>query len=148
MGPEKFGDSYDIVGRNIPQPQVLHAVDDVKEQEFRDLVTRWHEETDGHSSPVRITSNAAYRGIIALGKSALPLILAELDANGGYWYPALKAISNEDPVPDSARGKPRLIRKAWLDWGKKNKLNRTQRLALHRRRPLRDCPGLPYQDNR
>ena len=103
--------------------QVQHEVDEIlRESQFRALVNRWHEETDGHSSPTRIVSNPTYLTIIALGKPVLPLILSEMEKNGGYWYPALKAISNENPVPDSARGKPRLIREAWLDWGRKNNL--------------------------
>lgn len=90
-------------------------------EEFRRLVGQWREETAGHSSPARIASSPAYLRIVSFGKPVLPLILKELEVNGGYWYPALRAISNENPAPDSARGKPRLIKEAWLEWGRKNK---------------------------
>lgn len=90
-------------------------------EEFRRLVGQWRKETAGHSSPSRIASSPAYLRIISFGKPVLPLILKELETNGGHWYPALRAISNENPAPDSARGKPRLIKEAWLEWGRRHK---------------------------
>ena len=86
-------------------------------EKFGRLTQQWREETAGFSSPTRMTSNQAYLSIIALGQSVVPLILEELRDHGGFWYPALKAITGENPVPTSAIGNPRLMKDAWLKWG-------------------------------
>ena len=39
-----------------------------------------------------------------------------------HWFPALKSISGEDPVPPEDRGKVRRMTKAWLAWGEKQSL--------------------------
>ncbi len=104
----------------------LGEIDDVLrrksiEEEFQRLVKQWHEETDGHSSPTRISSNPAYLRIISFGELVIPLIFKELEANGGHWYPALRAITGENPVHESARGRTRLMDEAWLNWGREHK---------------------------
>lgn len=107
------------MSRESPHTNLEDAAD--LSEEFRMLVGQWLEETAGHSSPARIASSPAYLRIISFGRPVLPLILKELEANGGYWHPALRAISDENPAPDSARGKPRLIKEAWLEWGRRHK---------------------------
>ena len=91
--------------------------EELLKEQFSRLTKQWHTETDGHSSPSRIVSNQAYLKIISLGKSVIPMILDELREKGGYWYPALRALTDENPVPESARGRTRLMKEAWLDWG-------------------------------
>ena len=44
----------------------------------------------------------------------------ELKHNGGWWYPALRALTGANPVPDSARGNRALNDAAWLRWGQEN----------------------------
>ena len=89
---------------------------------FGRLTQQWREDTAGFSSPTRMTSNQAYLSVIALGQSVVPLILEELRDHGGFWYPALKAITGENPVPTSAIGSPRLMKDAWLKWGQQFEL--------------------------
>ena len=108
--------------RSKPTTRNEREIDAVPiEREFQDLVDLWHKETDGHSSPTRIANNPAYQQIISLGTEAVPLILEELQERGGYWYPALREITGEDPVGDFARGRPRLMKEVWLEWGRKHK---------------------------
>ena len=104
-------------------PSETHGLekDADRRERFRRLVNQWHEETAGQSSPTRIVNNPAYQEIISWGRAALPLILEELRESGGYWYPALRAITGENPMPDYARGKPKLIAEAWLEWGRQHK---------------------------
>lgn len=118
----------DAYGVNMTDAWCLHETDDIAvsvlhqeslAEKFQRLVHQWHTETDGLSSPTQITSNQAYLKIIALGPSIIPLILTELEGRGGYWYPALRAITDVNPVPETARGRPRLINEAWLAWGRK-----------------------------
>lgn len=80
----------------------------------------WHDETDGMSAGSRITSSAHYLAIIALGKPAIPLILRDLESRGGFWYPALQALSGEWPVDESDNGKPRRMKEAWIAWGRQH----------------------------
>lgn len=44
-------------------------------------------------------SHPAYRGVIALGQPVVPLLLRELEPEPVHWFEALKAITDEDPVP-------------------------------------------------
>jgi len=60
----------------------------------------------------------AYQRIIATGERIIPLILEELREHGGEWYWALRTITGESPVPPEASGRRRLIKEAWLDWGR------------------------------
>ena len=91
-------------------------------KKFARLVRQWREETAGFSSPTMIASNRAYLSMIALGRPSIPLMLKELRDNGGFWYPALRAVTDDNPVPASARGKTRLMKKAWLQWGRQYEL--------------------------
>jgi hypothetical protein len=58
----------------------------------------------------------SYQRIIGLGPAALPLIFNELAREPDHWFWALKAITGEDPVPPSARGKLRKMTELWLQW--------------------------------
>ncbi len=84
---------------------------------FRTLSDEWHEETDALSSPSQITNNDSYLQIIALGKSAIPLILNDLKERGGSWFRALRILTSEDPVEPEMRGNIHKMRDAWIEWG-------------------------------
>lgn len=107
-------------------PECIHCVSDSpvlessQEARFYELVARWREETGGLSSPRSITNHWAYQQIIEMGRPVLPLVFKDLRENGGWWYPALRALTGTNPVPDSARGSPPLNDKAWLEWGEEN----------------------------
>ena len=87
---------------------------------FAELVEEWRRGTGGLSSPRAIASHPAYQEIIRIGKTALPLIFQELQENGGWWYPALRTLTGQNPVPEGAKGRPSLSREAWLEWGRRN----------------------------
>lgn len=89
-------------------------------ERFARLADAWHDRVDGESAGDRIVSAPEYLSIIAMGAEAVPLILQDLQSRGGFWYPALLAITNEWPMPESANGIPRLMKSAWLEWGRKN----------------------------
>ena len=89
-------------------------------QRFTKLVTEWRKDTGGLSSPRAIAAHPAYKEIIEMGVAALPLIFQDLQKNGGWWYPALRTLTGENPVPKEAKGKPPLNREAWLEWGRRN----------------------------
>lgn len=64
----------------------------------------------------------AYRQIIGLGPAVLPLLLRDLRETGRFWFPALHAITGENPVPDEATGDVRRMTEAWLEWGRQKGL--------------------------
>lgn len=90
------------------------------DERFRELAAEWQSETAGLSSPRAIAGHPAYLEIIALGRPALPLIFRELKHHGGCWYPALRALTGANPVPDSAGGDRAGKDAAWLRWGQEN----------------------------
>lgn len=91
-------------------------------ERFGRLVRQWREDTQWLSSTTEIAMHPAYQAVIGMGPDALPMILEDLRNNSGYWYWALKAISNEDPVPPSDRGAIKKMKNAWIQWGKQRRI--------------------------
>ena len=90
------------------------------EHRFAELVSKWRRGTGGLSSPRAIVRHSAYQQIVQMGEPVLPMIFQELQENGGWWYPALRALTRQNPVPEEAKGQPPLNRDAWLEWGRRN----------------------------
>ncbi len=93
------------------------SIRDRRRERFRGLSRRWREDTQWLSSTTEIAMHPAYQAVIGMGPEALPMILEDLRNNSGHWYWALKAISNEDPVPPRDRGAIKKMKGAWLRWG-------------------------------
>jgi hypothetical protein len=91
-------------------------------RDFGGLARHWKEDTRWSSATTEIAMHPAYQAIIGMGSDALPMILHDLRSNSGHWYWALKAISNEDPVPPSDRGVIKKMKAAWLRWGEQKGL--------------------------
>lgn len=85
---------------------------------FNTLKAEWESETAHLSSVTEISIHPAYQQIIGMGAIALPYILDELRRKPGHWFWALKAITGEDPVSPSERGKIKQMAEAWLKWGR------------------------------
>lgn len=89
---------------------------------FQELVRRWQHDTRMVSSVSKIIKHPAYQAIIEMGIQALPYILEELRDRPDLWFPSLKLIVGESPVPLEDRTDPELAREAWLTWGRKKGL--------------------------
>jgi hypothetical protein len=89
---------------------------------FRELSDQWKAETAFLSSSTDIAMHPAYQQIVGLGSAAVPLILHELEREPGHWFWALRAITGEDPVPASDRGRVKAMAAAWLEWGRRRGL--------------------------
>ena len=90
---------------------------------FPDLVRRWHQERSISSSLSEITSCAAYREIIGMGRNALPRIFNQIRSEGNdpdHWHTALEAITGENPVSPDMEGDTVAIAQAWLRWAEQN----------------------------
>ena len=109
----------DSGGLPVGQARGKEAYDEwtTEEEHFLRLLSEWRKETAFQSSPRAITNHSAYQQIIDLGKPVLPFIFKDMRENGGWWYPALRAITGDNPVPKDARGNRTLNDEAWLRWG-------------------------------
>jgi hypothetical protein len=97
-------------------------VDEGLKSAFDELALSWSTDTAHLSSPIKLMKHPAYQRIIALGAPVLPLILRDLSENGRFWFPALNAITGENPVPDDAAGDIERMTSAWIEWGRENGL--------------------------
>jgi len=100
---------------------VTRKADSDIESEFKHLVERWRRDTAIESSSSKIVLHPAYQRIIGMGKAALPLILADLEAGPAHWSWALRAITGESPDQSVETGDIAAAREAWLRWGRQRK---------------------------
>jgi hypothetical protein len=85
-------------------------------EKFNRLKVQWLKEA-GHKSKVRDKVLAMpYLSTIAMGRRAVPLIMHELKVAPRWWFTALEAITEENPVPESHRGDIAQMAKDWLGW--------------------------------
>jgi hypothetical protein len=99
-----------------------HRADEGLRVAFEELAMSWSSSTAHLSSSTKLIEHPAYRQIIGLGASVLPLILRDLEQSGRFWFPALNAITGENPVPDDAAGDLERMTDAWIRWGRANDL--------------------------
>jgi hypothetical protein len=99
-----------------------HATDEGLRVAFEELALSWSSATAHLSSSTKMIEHPAYRQIIGLGPSVLPLILHDLQQTHRFWFPALNAITGENPVPDDAAGDFDRMTDAWIGWGRANDL--------------------------
>jgi hypothetical protein len=85
---------------------------------FNRLKQEWKANRPPTSFVRDLVMRPSYLSIIGMGKDALPFILKELEREMDHWFIALKAISDEDPVPVESRGNMSEMREAWLQWGR------------------------------
>jgi hypothetical protein len=89
---------------------------------FEELALAWSSATAHLSSTTRLVEHPAYRQIIGLGPAVLPLMLRDLQETGRFWFPALNAITGENPVPEDAAGDVERMTEAWMGWSRANHL--------------------------
>ena len=89
---------------------------------FLRLSNEWKRDT-GHLSLVsQIAAHPSYQSIVAMGESAIPLILRDLETEPNHWFPALSSITSEGPeIPVHERGNITAVSEAWIKWGKSKK---------------------------
>lgn len=88
--------------------------------EFEQLKRTWKNATRFHSSVSYMTSHPAYQRIIGMGWTAVPLMLQDLSHQSEFWFDALLAITDEQPVPRAHAGNVRAMTEDWLKWGRAN----------------------------
>lgn len=98
-------------------PPTATVADSEIEAKFIRLRNRWIADRGPESSTTRLVMNPAYQSIIGMGAPAVPLLLRELERRVDFWFWALAAITEEDPVPAEMRGNGAEMAKVWLAWG-------------------------------
>jgi hypothetical protein len=91
-------------------------------QRFQQLASEWKEQARYLSNTAQMAMLRPYQRIIGLGLPAVQLILEELQREPNQWFWALESITGENPVPQEARGRVRLMAQAWINWGKQHGL--------------------------
>ncbi len=105
----------DLMAKVNGWPSSRSASSEVQ-QRFAELVSEWRR-TRGHSPKIKdLVMNSAYQRIIGMGEPAIPLILREMEREPDHWSWAMTAISGEDPVPHTARGRLDQTTAAWVKW--------------------------------
>lgn len=87
-------------------------------EEFVNLASQWIQDVEGMSSTVEMVKHPAYQKIVSMGQVVVPFLLEDLRQNPIYWLPALRQITQQNPVKPEQRGKIKQMAEAWLNWGK------------------------------
>jgi len=87
-------------------------------EEFTSLASQWTQDVEGMSSTIEMVKHPAYQKIVRMGQVVVPFLLEDLRQNPLYWLPALRQITQQNPVQPEHRGKIKQMAKAWLNWGK------------------------------
>ncbi|HEX3356314.1 MAG TPA: hypothetical protein VHS31_04965 [Tepidisphaeraceae bacterium] len=88
------------------------------EEKFFALAAIWRRHIRGRS--IVNYSHPAYFQIMTMGRAVVPFLLQDVARGVGTWYVALQSILNVSAESPDARGDAAAVRKAWIDWGKRN----------------------------
>lgn len=89
--------------------------------QFAQLLLDWHKERGVTSSITTMAMCPSYQKIIGMGERAIPLILRQMENEGDepdMWFWALRVLTDDDPVPEDARGNIVRMSQAWLNWAR------------------------------
>ncbi len=108
--PEGMDVEVVVTPRAPDQTEIAHR--------FAVLAARWREETRALSSVSQIAMHPAYQEIIGMGGEVVPFILEEVAREPNHWFWALRAITGEDPILPTQRGRVGEMAAAWVAWGR------------------------------
>lgn len=95
------------------------------EQYFAVLADWWKQDPflKVSSNPVALLNHPAFRALASTGAAVVPLVLRDYQSNPeAPWDLFLERVVESTPCSEEHRGKPELIRQAWLDWGRQHGL--------------------------
>ena len=84
------------------------------------LARQWKQDNFFESSPWRMAAHPAYQAIVGMGAAAVPYILQQLSREADFWFDALTAITEDQPVPPDHAGDIEAMRQDWLQWGREH----------------------------
>lgn len=86
------------------------------------MTTDTSSETLSERFVTQMIHHPAHQAIVDMGEQAVPLILKELERETDHWSPALHRLTRASPVPKDHEGNIANMKKAWLEWGREQKL--------------------------
>ena len=99
------------------QPKSAKAAE--LEATFNKLAEQIKKDTGFSSHIAARVNHPAYEEVIRMGEPALPLIFQYMEeGKGGFWFHALAAITETDPIPRDLWGKIREMENVWLTWAR------------------------------
>jgi hypothetical protein len=105
----------------VPVPVTpVSPASETLEQRFRRLAGAWHRAVAPHSSSTIRNNHPAYREIISLGPSVVPLLLRDMEDNLTHWFVALREITGANPVPPEWSGDVPRMAECWLRWAREH----------------------------
>lgn len=102
----------------IDTPPTIDAAAETLDERFHRLADAWQKAVAHLSSSSKRDNHPAYREIIALGPSVVPLLLRDLEQTSRHWFTALAEITKAQPVSSEDAGNIQRMVQAWLNWGK------------------------------
>jgi hypothetical protein len=110
----------------VPEPDSLTAPEWAGDWiKFIGLATEWEKHrASWRSFSGDLMRDPSFAKIVGMGPRAIPFILwqleHELNSNASPvsdWFYALWAITDKNPIPLEAQGKPHEVAKSWIAWG-------------------------------
>jgi hypothetical protein len=97
-----------------------NAIESTTRWFFDRYAAEWQVATAGLSSIVKKKRHPAYGAILHLGPSVIKYMLEDFQNNSPspLWFPALKELAGDDPVPPAHRGNVPAMKDAWIAWGR------------------------------
>src|SRR5581483_6978057 len=96
------------------------------EERFREQAEKWDRETAHLSSPNQRFGHPSYQAILGMGRDnpreVVRLMLRDLQQNRRAWFWALSYLAKDNPVEPPDAGKTDKMIKAWVNWGKAERL--------------------------
>src|SRR5215510_10026663 len=86
-------------GQWIRGPIISPEDGETLEEKFHRLASGWKNDTQHLSSITAMVTHPKYQSIIGMGPAVLPILFKQLQEDPDYWFWALRAITEEDPIP-------------------------------------------------
>lgn len=103
------------IALELQQQAETKKTDPALEQKFRKLADEWRKATKHISSVDEMVLHPNYLKIIAMGESAIPLLLRELKERPDHWLVALHVLTDQDPAQPEDSFYEAV--QAWVAWG-------------------------------
>jgi hypothetical protein len=104
------------------QPVLREVLELHIEKQFALLAEQWHNESGYDSSMIMRKRHPAYQELVSLGWAIVPMLLDALITTPDFWFPILRDITGENPVPEEERGFYDLMTDRWRVWGQQKGL--------------------------
>ena len=103
-------------GRVRVRVESIEVADAELVKRFAELTAAWKDGTRFSSRMNSMAEHPAFREIVAMGEKAVPLLLADLEKNGGFGFLALKEITGADPPIPAGHVGDKVICDGWIGY--------------------------------